>query len=1303
MILGGLVLAAYLVMSTPWFRRKVEQRVITEVEQVTGGRVEVRQFTFSPLIFQVTLHGFVLHGTENSAAPPLFSADTVVLGINPAALYRQDANLRYLAWENAALHLQANADGSSNVPGPAVPPSSGTALHNILDISIRSITFLHTDIFFNDRKLPLDLKASDASFHVAGNLLHHFKGNFSSPQLTAEGSGWTLPATTLAAQFHFSRTDFALDSLTCRSSGLDAKGSLTLQTLPALQANISYNATGDFPALAQALHFHSAGSGKFSLQGGAAYGKNGWTVQGQVQGRQVTIPTAATRLERVDFSTNFSGAGHLLSISNFNVSALGGTALGSCKISFEDPAPAFSLRAQIRGFDMDESLKVSPGLHTISTHMPPAAGVQGTLNASWKGFFNNFRSDFALTFDAKTQAPPGAVPVSGLARGTATLDGEFRVNFQEARFQTPHSSVIAEGMVGETDSNLAVQFSTSDYEEWRRVAEFLAQAQEPIPLTLKSEATFKGTITGPVTSTDIRGRVDSGQFTYRGWDWDSFSGSVGATRTYVEITSGRLRRGNSLLVVDASAHLKDWVLDPNAPAQIVASAQRTSIEGVQTALRLSYPVKGDLTGDIHLVGTPANLAGSGQFRIERGQVYRETFDSFSGKIRAAAAQWSVDDIQVAKGSLRLTGLAQYNSEKKNFSVELHARDFTTTDLRALAQSENVAPTASEVEIGTSSFDLRGHGSFENVVLNSTLDVPDFKLRGMAIGKLHAQLDWENQKLQVQLESQGEGGSVHLSGAAQTQREWPAELDGEYTGFHADPWIRLVSGSKLNGNVTATGSLKIKGPLKNLKALEISGQTTKLEIRIADMAWTNSGPIDLQYSQRVLTARAFQMNGPSTNLAIEGSIRFADSPRLTVGVHGETDNTLLSLLDPALHATGRSELDLRLNGNLAHPVLAGALKVHDLNLAYGDYPFHISGLNGDIELLGDRAIAKSLKGQVGGGIATLSGFLTLGQKPHFDFQVSLDQVRVQYPADFTSLLVGDLSLVGSTDGGQLEGDLTVRQIFASDRFNLMNLITQSNVTGEVPASVEASSLASKIRLDVRVSSNPDVRLETHDLKLVADVDLGLRGTLGNPVGLGTIHILSGEAVLRGNRYHLDRGDITMVNPFRSQPLLDLQARTRIQRYDLTMDISGPIEQMRIAYRTDPPLPTSDVLSLLALGYVRNTGELVPTNQSISNQGATALLSEALNSQTTSRIQRLFGVSRIKIDPNVGDPAFISGTRVTIEQQVSRDLTITYATNTGSTQQRVIQFEWALSDRLSLIGVRDQNGIFGTELIFRRRFK
>ena len=103
------------------------------------------------------------------------------------------------------------------------------------------------------------------------------------------------------------------------------------------------------------------------------------------------------------------------------------------------------------------------------------------------------------------------------------------------------------------------------------------------------------------------------------------------------------------------------------------------------------------------------------------------------------------------------------------------------------------------------------------------------------------------------------------------------------------------------------------------------------------------------------------------------------------------------------------------------------------------------------------------------------------------------------------------------------------------------------------------------------------------------------------------------------------------------------------------------------------------------------------------GASALLSEALASQVSGRIQRLFGVSRLKIDLNVGRLGAAGGARVTVEQQVARDLTVTYEASTASSEQRVIQFEWVLSESISVVGARDQNGILGLEFKFRQTFR
>ena len=312
--------------------------------------------------------------------------------------------------------------------------------------------------------------------------------------------------------------------------------------------------------------------------------------------------------------------------------------------------------------------------------------------------------------------------------------------------------------------------------------------------------------------------------------------------------------------------------------------------------------------------------------------------------------------------------------------------------------------------------------------------------------------------------------------------------------------------------------------------------------------------------------------------------------------------------------------------------------------------------------------------------------------------------MRYPPNFTSVFDGQLRLAGGVAQAQLTGEIVVHQMVINERVNFISKIMESsNPIPEQPVSVN-SPIASKIRLNVRVTSSPPVQLQTPSLRLSGDIDLRLQGTLADPVQLGSIHFLSGESVFRGNRYTLVRGDMNMNNPLRTQAYLDIEAQTRVQSYDVTLDISGPFDRLKFSYRSDPPLANTDILSLLALGYVKQEQAFSTTaGNPAASVGASAILSEALSSQTTSRIQRLFGVSRIKIDPNVGIPGFGSGALVTVEQQVTHDLTLTYVTDTSYSQYRIIQFEWNISDKVSVLGIRDQNGVFGVEFRFRQRFK
>jgi translocation and assembly module TamB len=90
-----------------------------------------------------------------------------------------------------------------------------------------------------------------------------------------------------------------------------------------------------------------------------------------------------------------------------------------------------------------------------------------------------------------------------------------------------------------------------------------------------------------------------------------------------------------------------------------------------------------------------------------------------------------------------------------------------------------------------------------------------------------------------------------------------------------------------------------------------------------------------------------------------------------------------------------------------------------------------------------------------------------------------------------------------------------------------------------------------------------------------------------------------------------------------------------------------------------------------------------------------------------VERLFGITRFRVDPGLAGVNTTTtanqnaGARITVEQQVTRNLTVTYVSNVGSTQQQVIQVEYIVSRSVSVVALRDQNGTFGIDVRFTKR--
>jgi len=110
-------------------------------------------------------------------------------------------------------------------------------------------------------------------------------------------------------------------------------------------------------------------------------------------------------------------------------------------------------------------------------------------------------------------------------------------------------------------------------------------------------------------------------------------------------------------------------------------------------------------------------------------------------------------------------------------------------------------------------------------------------------------------------------------------------------------------------------------------------------------------------------------------------------------------------------------------------------------------------------------------------------------------------------------------------------------------------------------------------------------------------------------------------------------------------------------------------------------------------------VVNTNDTAQLQNA--IPGEALNATFSDRVQRLFGRQPRKIIRSGLSRRKTTPRAVTIEQQISNDITFTYVTSLTQSAETVIQVEYNIDKNVSIVAVRDQNGVLGFDIHIRKR--
>ena len=410
-------------------------------------------------------------------------------------------------------------------------------------------------------------------------------------------------------------------------------------------------------------------------------------------------------------------------------------------------------------------------------------------------------------------------------------------------------------------------------------------------------------------------------------------------------------------------------------------------------------------------------------------------------------------------------------------------------------------------------------------------------------------------------------------------------------------------------------------------------------------------------------------------------------------------TDLDLLLPWRGAQGRLDFTAEVSGTRSSPHIASTINFQGPLLPIPRFAHPITDFSGSVRFENGRLTVTELKGKLGGGDLTGSGFIVLGASGVETIDLALSGKDMQVaPLERTRALVdGGVRLIKDSRQFVLDGDFLIKRL--TWRRELYESTSFSSAALYEPNA--APSFFDDLTLNLRLRATDNALMDNSLGKVTGRFNLSLTGSAADPVLLGDMEILRGTFIFQDQNFRILKGRVSFVNPASTEPYLELRAETYVKDYRVTMTLSGYPSRLKPEFTSSPPLPPEDVLALLALGEAfKNTYSYTP--ESSATISTASLLSFQIADQAKKRAEGLFTLDRFRIDPLVSGTSSEMTARLTVGKKLSRNLIFIYSTNLATQRDEIYRMEWEVRGEFSLVAVRNELGRFSLDLKYRKRF-
>jgi translocation and assembly module TamB len=1351
-------------VTTDSFQRLARRRVIAAAERVTGGRVELGELHTIPFRLRVDARNLTIHGREAADQAPFVHVDRLQAEMKIISILSTTIGLHSLVLEHPVAHVIDYPDGTTNVPTPKVTITLDQGpIHQLISLSVSHVEVQHGELLWQDKKVPVDFAARDIAVILNYSLLkrqydaHLVAGSIDTryqqyPPFTchAEASLVLAPG----------RVEISNLTMTSGKSELHFAG--RLQDFYHPQVGGDYHGVADLGEFASLARQAQLRRGTAQFTGKISWNQQTFSTQGTVQAKDIEWSSPKLSMKNGRVSAGFSVTPDRFRVSSIKANLLGGELNGEADVtnwqsplqsslqSSALPAPSAGRRHVIGKIPAGSLQRGSVHLQLTGFPLLPAVGflssadlpldrlnlsgsASGNVEMLWVGSVRDAETRLNLAISPPPAPAPGSLPVRG------QINGIYRGSRDEAevsqlRLTTPGSDINASGVLSaSSSSSSSLQFSITsrNLKEWTPLLE-AEYGSTQLPFTVHGWTTISGNASGRLSALSVSGNLEvydfdttlpaTRHFSSKVIHWDALAAAVQFSGNHFAAHNGSIIHGHTTAHFDASAELTKGEFLADSPLTLHFDFRNANLSEFAQLAEVEQPLEGSLDMSVNVSGTRANPQGDGHLALRNGLAYGVGVPLLQSDLHLAGGELQFNNIEASVYGAPLSGNAAISTatftavnastpsasgatnelQKNEFRLNISGRNLILSRLPRIQSSRFTAD-------GIADFTLLASGTPEQPSLEAHLHVKDLTFDQERSGDFYVDAVTHGLQLDLKARSDFDKSDLTLTGSVGLQHDFPADLNLAFHHLDADWLLNTYLPGKITGHSPLDGTLSVRGPLRTPRDLKAVAELQAFSVDFEHVQIKSVDTIRFEVANQIVLVENLHLAGSGTDFTAHGSAHLNGAQEIDFHLDGTVDMTLLQSLNPKILARGMVGVNLNAGGTLHQPVLQGRLEVKNTFVSHNDFPSGLSDLNGALVFDRNRIQIEKLNGTTGGGTIALTGSATYQSGVfQLDFGATAQGVRLRYPPGVSSTANADVRLTGSTNAAVLSGDIVVTKLAVTPGFDFAAYIAKSRQTVVL---AQTDSLESHLKLDVHVVTTPELQMQTANARLSGDADIRVRGTAERPAILGRVEVLEGEISFNGNKYNLERGDVTFSNPAKTQPIIDLQATTRVRDYDITVQFRGDVSVpngLKVSWQSEPQLPEADVIALLALGRTQEESAVAASSGSSFGFGGDAsnlLINQALNSTVNSRLQRLFGASRVKVDPQglASETSVVRGPQVTVEQQVASNITLTYSTNVSVSNQQIIQAEYNITRTISIVALRDQNGVVSFDFKIRRRKK